>query len=450
MSSSRSDGQVETILATIRRQETSETAIIAARIFARAHPEAILDLARAIVTETVVHGGEVLPSILAWLPEADWEALVRIALDALRTRGDNWAAITVINSACDQASAALRPHLERFFRLQARKGQHIDIWPWRDSGTTSLDFLRGIVVGPESDKIRYSAWEAMLETRDPIVIAEAIRLRRTTGFFGETSTPFDHFSHEFYRLDFDATGPELRRLFPDSAYHLIFPRSAFAGLRRPPEIRWDDRDWPPPPRRLHPTWMLEPAPEFPPMRFGGFGRSGRCPRCTRRLNRYLLLDPVPTGLGVSDLPRLELATCLTCIGPSCSLCFSRHDADGWAESIEEPYPILGRQDELGPLLELEVRLASTPQRWRRQNWFLENGEENLNRIGGELTSRSVVTAANYNFCKVCGKVMTFLLQFDSYIPAADGTEWWWANRGIGVVLWCDQCKISGYRVESEP
>ena len=70
--------------------------------------------------------------------------------------------------------------------------------------------------------------------------------------------------------------------------------------------------------------------------------------------------PHPGGLGVSGPARLELATCLSCLGWERQPLFYRHGEDGRPENIGYDGPGVRPQFPVGPLRESEVRLAATP------------------------------------------------------------------------------------------
>jgi hypothetical protein len=150
---------------------------------------------------------------------------------------------------------------------------------------------------------------------------------------------------------------------------------------------------------------------------------------------------VPAGLGISELRRVELATCLSCLGWERSPLFYNHGEVGRANRFGYDDPIIVPQFPVGSLRQSEVRLAATPVRWRRQDWALSNSRENLNRIGGEPCW---VQDAEYPDCPTCGSTMNHLMQLDSDLTIADGGEWLWGSGGIGYVSWCDRCKVSGH------
>ena len=47
----------------------------------------------------------------------------------------------------------------------------------------------------------------------------------------------------------------------------------------------------------------------------------------------------------------------------------------------------------------------------------------------------------YPNCPSCKGTMSYLLQLDSNLPAADGYEWLWGSGGMAYGFWCDACTI---------
>ena len=117
-----------------------------------------------------------------------------------------------------------------------------------------------------------------------------------------------------------------------------------------------------------------------------------------------------------------------------------HAADGAAVSVGG---VASREsDFVGlPLVETKVALVDLGPRWATQDWGHSNGRENLHRVGGPPC---FVQDPDYQTCSGCGKTSHFLMQLDSELPAADGTEWLWGSGGIGYVFWCNACRRSSY------
>lgn len=138
------------------------------------------------------------------------------------------------------------------------------------------------------------------------------------------------------------------------------------------------------------------------------------------------LGHVPNGLGVTGLPRLELATCLSCLGWERQPLFYRHDGTGRPKNVGYDGPVVRPQFPVGPLMETGGGIEATPRRWRWQDWGLSNSRENLNRLGGEPCW---VQDAEFPGCPSCAEPMSHLLQLDSDLPTADGGRMALGERG---------------------
>jgi hypothetical protein len=421
--------EIEAIVKSLEERGARAAPIQEATDLARSHPEAVADLVSAVVRR-YPKGGTFLDAALSYLPEKSWPDLVRFALDALQESRDNEAADSVIAYASLQAVSTLHPHLDRIFDLSPNRGTYYENYPWRGSSTCHFEFLRRVIESPASEPGRkLKAWQALVQTRHPDSLAYALSHADPVLAASPWTSKDDTILAYLHLVGYHQDDQWLRRLCPDSLYHIAFPGQYFEGQTRPAWLA-----------RIDPTWGFAPAPDLPPMKFGGLGE-GQCSACAGRLHRLIVLDPVPIGLGISGLGRIELATCLSCLGWERSPLFFRHDSDGRADAIGTEGPNLVPQFPVGPLREAEVRLASTPDRWRRQDWALSNSRENLNRVGGEPCW---VQDAEYPDCPVCGSVMSHLMQLDSDLITAEGGEWLWGSGGIGYVSWCDRCKVSGH------
>jgi hypothetical protein len=420
--------QFETIISRLEKQGVRAAPIVEAIELGRSHPESVADMATATM-ERFPKGGSFLDAALSYLPEAGWDGLVHFALDALERRGENEAAESVIAYASLQRLPALHPRLDRIFRLQPNAGTYYENWPWRESGLMAFDSLRRVLedTGTTTD-LREKAWRAMLETRHPEVVGHALALAESikTLDMGQTHEEVEPYLHQ---VGLTLIAGRLEKICPEVLHHIVFPTTFFEGQSRPPWLE-----------RIHPTWNLEPASQSPGMAFGGHAEGG-CSVCGGRLHRLIALSPVPEGLGITGLDRVELATCLSCLGWERAPLYYRHAAGGSHEGIGYDGPKLEPQFPVGPLREAEVRLVETPRRWRWQDWALSNGRENLNRVGGEPCW---VQSSEYPACPICEGLMTFLMQLDSDLPTEDGGEWLWGSGGIGYGFWCDRCKVSAF------
>lgn len=394
------------------------------RVFAlgREHPDQLVELLRKAVVELQLDV-PFLDAALSLLPLDLYPDLIHMALTVLEA-GPHQFAASVIAYASLQCPTLLHPHLDRIDVVRPNAEAYYAEWPWRESGTRAFAALRERVEDPwASQETRLEAWRRLLETRDPEVLDWAAR--STDG----RRVP-EEVLQEFALIGYERQGEGVRRLYPEPVYHLSFSPEYRARQERP---FWTQRFH-------HPTWQLDPAGERP-LRFGG-SSAGECAVCGGALHHLLTLDPVPAGLGVTGLERLELAGCLSCLGWTEHNLFYHHAEDGtpsatgYAGGRQEPDFVIT------PLLETRVALVETPPRWKWQDWGLSNARENLNRVGGHPCW---IQGADYPDCPDCGQKMPFLMQLDSDLELeAGGEPFMWGSGGIGYVCWCDGCRVSGY------
>jgi hypothetical protein len=361
-----------------------------------------------------------LDAALSFLPAEAFPDLVTAALDALQAGPHDFAASVLAYASLQQLSA-LHPHLARIEALRPNAEAYYAAWPWRESGTLAFEALRAQVEDPwAAPEARLQAWQRLLETRDPEALRWAALATSRPNIPGE-------FLQEFAEIGYQRRDDGVRRLYPERVYHLAFDAEYRGRQSRPFWLQ----------RTHHPTWQLDTPAHS--LRFGGRS-AAECAACGGAPHHLVTLDPVPDGIGVSGLERLELAACLSCLGWTEHNLFYRHAADG----TPSPTAYTGERQEpdfvIAPLLETRVGLAETPPRWKWQDWGLSNGRENLNRVGGPPCW---IQSADYPNCPDCGQQMPLLLQLDSELETEDG-DFMWGTGGIGYACWCDNCKISGY------
>jgi hypothetical protein len=279
---------------------------------------------------------------------------------------------------------------------------------------------------------RRLACQALLETRLPHAFAFAqVHGRGFAAYLPE--------------VGFERIRGGFRKLYPDRVFHLAFPVPYLDRL--PPEVTQRKQGL------RHPTWTTVPARASIHSLGGASGTI--CPGCGRRVPRLILLDPMPPGLGVTGLSRLELVACVACLAWAQDVLHYQHAPDGTAEalpframsllleeapSLEWADPVLegtgGKPDPTSTLAECAVALVELAPRWRWQDW---GAGQNLHRFGGHPVW---IEGATYPSCPVCGQTSTFLCQLDSDLRKGDGRSFRWGEGGIGYVFFCDRCKIS--------
>ncbi len=420
--------QIEAIVESLEKRGVPVAPVVEATSLATSHPEAVSDLAVAVM-KRFPKGGTFLDGALTYLPLEDWHALVENALDVLEaSRGKNDAAESVIAYASLQCPLALHPHLTRIFQVRPNKNSYYERFSWRESGDLHIDYLRGVIESSASNnETRTRAWSNLCETRYANAIEYAVSCAKLPGLAPDGWPQPEWITRSLHLVGFHHDGHSLQRTVPDALYHIQFADSYFEPNARPPWLE-----------RIHPTWKLRASTQS--VQIGGVS-TNRCSLCGETLHRLILLEPLPTGLGITRMPRLELATCLSCLGWTKQPLFYRHDQYGCPTSVGYDGPAVKPQFPVGPLKGTETKLAETPRRWYWQDWALSNSRENLNRIGGEPCW---IQDAEYPHCPLCQKIMPYLMQLDSDLPMDEEREWLWGSGGICYGFWCDQCKVSGF------
>jgi hypothetical protein len=419
--------QIQSIIRSLSKKGAAPVA--EATALARSHHEAVSDFAIAVM-KRFPKGGTFLDAALSYLPQGEWPALVQSALDALDESADKSfnATGSVIAYASLQCVSALHPHLTRIFTSRPNECCYYEEFPWRESGDGHLEYLRSVIENKESvDEDRTRAWTYLCQTRDTKVIAYAISSADLPGLVPDAWTEHDWLSASLHRVGFQQHGRSFRRICPEALYHIEFSDAYFEAQARPPWLA-----------RVHPTWTLAGSVQLVP--FGG-PSGNSCSLCGQTLQRLLILDPVPPGLGITRRTRLEAAACLSCLGWERQPLFYQHDRSGRPTNIGYEGPAVAPRFRAGPLKETECRLVETPRRWYWQDWGLSNSRENLNRIGGEPCW---IQDAQYPQCPLCDKLMHYLMQLDSCLPTDQQREWLWGSGGIVFGFWCDKCKVTGF------
>jgi hypothetical protein len=344
-----------------------------------------------------------------YLPASSFGAMARHAVEALRRGVENDAAARVVARLSLESPRQLHPWLDELFALRPNASTYYAAYPWRESADAQLDFLLAKAKTAPADDARFAV-EALLESRTPHALASVAALGL------EKWRP--HFLVAGYEPAFDA----MRPLYDPRVRHL-------SPLSHPKNVeRFADG-------AAHPTWQC--GETHPRRRFGGRGRH-TCVACGKANHHLVTLEAADFPSNVTSRPRLSLESCLSCLGWAADILYYTHDADGvplgghFEGGVEEP------QFPAEPFPEMQVALVPTGSRWIWQDWGLSGGE-NLHRLGGHPCW---VQDAGYSECPQCERMMTFLLQLDSYLPHGEGNEWLWGSGGICYVLWCDDCAVS--------
>ncbi|NHZ37837.1 hypothetical protein [Massilia rubra] len=323
----------------------------------------------------------------------------------------------VLQAASLQIAPALQPQLGRLFALAPNQGSYAENWPWRAAQDEDIAFLRHQLAG-DDPHARLKAWRCLLETRQQAALAAAVAAYPSLAL----AQPLLAYLRE---VDHDGPG---QPLCGTACSHLVFPENYLSD---------GDGDGKAGPGPAHPSWTL-PAGDAS-YRFGGAG-SGACGLCGGRLHHLITLPAAQLfDAGGAAGAEVALEVCLSCLGWERDVLFYRHGDDGLPGALEQG--ALTPRFPAHALAPAEVRLASTPPRWRWQGWGPANGAENLHRVGGHPTW---VQSADYPDCPACAKTMHFAMQLDSGLPTTKCDTWYWGSGGVCYVLRCAPCRISGF------
>lgn len=426
------DQELHDVVEAIRRKDPDGRGYEKALEIAMRDPSDAFDLASALLV-ALPEGHVVYDAVISYVSDS---RLADLARDAVRRLGSldsdlrkSGAAAATISYTSLQAPGLLAQHLDEIWRLRPNAGTYYEMWPWRGANPDkSLELLNMCNDRKAPAEVRMRAWKALLETRQPEVLAKAVAA--SAGLQSSLRNTVPGYLHQVgYDLDGDNT---FRRITPEVVVHLQFPVDYFRDSGRPVWVR----------RSTHPSWRPTAA-ALGTAAVGGNTDAG-CAICGRQLMRLIELEEGLPKFGVASRHRLEIVICDFCVSYS-PVVFYSHDTSGSPRSLPGEKP--SGFDEWDPvsLAPVEVELVHGSARWERQDWALSNGRENLYRVGGEPTW---IQSAEFRLCPQCGVRMPFLFQFDSDVPVISGGEWsCGAGSGIVYVFWCDSCAISGASIQ---
>lgn len=355
-----------------------------------------------------------LDAAISYVPEKNLLKLAQLANEALLKNQKNEIAQSVVAYLALQSVECLQEFLPSHSTKPPNWDAYYADWPWRGAADEEIERQMATVSCSKSRKERIRALNRIFQRRNPADIKAVLARLQSS----ETTEECLRYLEEV-GLD----GPE-RKLYSEAVFHIGFPKDFLASEEKPIWLKRDN----------HPSWCLVPSAGT--HRFGGLAE-GNCAICGDPLHNLLTLDPVPNGLGPAPSRRLQLATCISCLGWSASPIFFRHDDSGKPIPLNQEHAV--PEFPRAPLEEMRVTLCPTPNRWKWQDWALANGRENLNRLGGHPTW---IQGAEYPKCIVCDQLMPFLLQVDSDFSLADGGELLWGSGGICYLFWCPNCSVS--------
>lgn len=388
-------------------------------------PELAVDLLR-LAMDKIPGGATFLVAAIALMPDDAFPELTELALDKFEADRGNHLAESLVQYCSLQSVGSLHPHLSRVFELAPNGSSYYTPWPWRESGKQHFEFLRRVLEDDPVRERRLRAWDAMFETREPDVLQFAM------SHAGRVARG-DRREAYLLLVGFEARTSGLRKLHADSVYHVFFPEDYLPANQAPP-ARWQNLF-----RQNYPTWRLADR-DVPKMVLGGQSL-GRCACCDGKLHHLITLEPIPLSLGITGLERLELASCLSCLGWEQPELFYKHDQNGSPQQtgfadapVTPPYPAAALEP-------TEVRIAEISHRWKWHDDASSNGRESLHRVGG---APCWIQDSQYPICPECSSRMTYLLKIASGLPTDDGRELMWGDSGIiCYAFWCEHCKVTG-------
>jgi hypothetical protein len=376
-------------------------------------PDTIVPFALASIGEAL-DVGPLLDALLSIVTAQQWPELVARAVAAVRENSKNPAAVRVLDDACLRVPTAVHPYLETIVDLQP--GHH-NLAAFRETHWQHVAFLTDRFFATPAEHRRPIAVR-LLETRLPEAFV-----------FVKSHEP--HYPEYLPQVGYTETPEGLRPLYVERPHHF-----AFEPEYLPVVIGTIDRL-----RALNPTWVPtgSGAARY---RLGGIGTAA-CGSCGGFLHHLITFDPVPEGIGVTGLERLELATCFSCLGWEQERLAYVHDSSGTPHDVGHTEELCVPQFPASALRETVISLIDLGPLWRWQEWGAANDRENLFRVGGQP---SWIQCADYPTCAHCGHISHFLLQLDSELPVS-GEEplaggWSWGESGICYIFWCDACKVS--------
>jgi hypothetical protein len=375
-------------------------------------PDAIVPFALACIQEGLDIGPD-LAALISFLGAEQWPVLVEAAVAALRENSENRAADDLLDQACLRVPIAAHPYLETIYDLPPAY-RYMDAF--HETHWHEVDFLaRRLLKAPSEHRRPIAA--TLVETRLPTAFALAKK--------------YDpRYPAYLAQVGFADTPEEVRQLYVELPQHVAFEPNYLTAL-----IGTYDR-W----RALSPTWKAS-APDAACYRLGG-KTAARCHSCGGILHHLVTFDPVPDGIGITKLARLELATCLSCLGWEHEYLAYEHDAYGVPRDLSHAEELRVPEFPAPALRETEISLVDLGPLWRWQESGASNHRENLFRVGGHP---SWIQHAEYPACARCGVPSHFLLQLDSDLPTQEeppAAGWNWGESGICYIFWCNACSVS--------
>ncbi|MFW9993911.1 MAG: hypothetical protein ACFFD4_17840 [Candidatus Odinarchaeota archaeon] len=394
----------------------------------RKHPQHVQGFIRKALLE-LPEGNTVINASFSYLPMDDFDDLVELAVNTLKTSPGNRIARTIILRASLQCNEKLQPYLKDIFELSPDKFIEYDRWIWRDAKEKEISFLIGIVQSNDiSKESRQKACWCLLHSRKTLALEYLHSILSEVPIIAETLNSEFSFEELLQHVDCHYTRNGIETLYSSTVLHLEFPGEYLERKKSTSSFT-----------RYHPTWRLE-TPSIGKYHIGGQIKQV-CNNCGGKMHQIISFDRIPEDLGVNSSDKIVFATCLSCLGWVNEISYSKHGPNGSTDDITPIFKKTTPEFPADPLASVTVVLKRAPRRWYHQSWWNANDRENLNRFGGPP---SWVQDSVYPACQECGQLMKFFGQLDSGLLSEDGYEWLWGSGGVCYIFWCDRCKTSAY------
>lgn len=393
----------------------------------KSNPEYIGEILMFLIVEHPT-GSTLFTDLVSYLPYKDFPELIAYAIKNLKAEHQNNGAIQDVLSLLSlQAVKSLHPYLDTLYHLNLDSPSYDVVFPWRESESIHFDFLcKEINDATHTWSQRRGAYWRLLQTRayDAFTFLEV-----ACNQLWRNNPNWSRFDRDLQHVGFELNDKDFRRLYHPHTYHITFSKEYRTMVKRPYWLQWTH----------HPTWDLQITSEIPQV-FGG-PQNGECLVCGNELHHLITMNPIPNNLHISKLEQLTLATCLSCIGWETEPLFYQHDRDGQPTNIEYSGEKRKPITQYDPLLQTDVYLIGSGERWRWQEHAMANSRQNLHRVGGHPTW---IQSAEFLTCPRCNKTMCFILQLDDGLIDIhnDDLSGIFGDNGTLYMFWCDNCCIS--------
>jgi hypothetical protein len=339
------------------------------------------------------------------IPPSELSSHLDVIFDNLyELRNDEFVQDVIFQTSL-KAPARLHSYLSKIFFHRINMSTVERSLPWRDFKGDVEYLVRAVKSKDTNEEKREWALENLMETRVPENMQFALE---------HSKKPEELLGRVGYKL----IDGNFVKLYSSEGFHIAFPKDYLSS---------DHHQW---------FENMQPATGWHQYSFGG-KLDCLCDQCKNPLSKMIDLNPVPKELGIRAT-RLNLVTCLSC-GVQ-SILFHKHDEFGHIIRTSLPIPLDEKIDEHPHLKEAKINLSPLEPRFRVQDWWTGNDNENLFRVGGFPTW---IQDPAWERCPDCNDQMRFILQLNSGLPTNDKDILiFWGSGGLCYVYWCDDCRVS--------